>query len=314
MRKSYVSITAFYALSLEKFNMEMHRHEGYEIMYVTKGSCKIHVYSQGNLQEYILKERQFIYLNSQTPHELIVAGEHCSLLNLEFRFQKEDSVVNIRELLSNSPSTVKIYEMKEEYRIGNDTKNLGYALKDMVSQLESTIPYTNDCRNYDMSLSREQGLLLNLLFSRMLLELAFCLEQESAVAGLRYLKRACSYIEEHLTEEIRIPILAEAVGVHKSYLHLLFSQHFHCTITEFVNRKRLEQAEFLLLNSNLTITEIAFRVGYNNRQHFGNMFEKYHEMSPKAYRQLHGKRKEPSTGTMYVFLDEDGEWKNTKMK
>lgn len=306
----YVAVTAFYALSLTHFDMPTHSHNSLEIMYVTKGSCKV----KTNDQEYLLKERQFIYLNTQTPHRLMISGEQCSILNLEFQFQKEKTQIHVLELLKKSKDTDILYHMTDTYRIGNDTKNVGYALKDFISHLTSTIPYTNNCRNYNMDTSKEQGYLLQLLFLRMMLEVASCLRHDTAVAGLKYLKKACNYITEHLTEEIRIPAIAESVGINKSYLHLLFSQYFHCTITEYINRKRLEQAVFLLRNSTLSITEIAFHTGYNNRQHFGNMFEKYYKMSPKAYRQLHGKNKNVSTGVAQVYKDNDGSWKNTVLK
>lgn len=305
----YVAITAFYALSLTQFDMQTHCHDSLEIMYVTKGSCKI----QANGQEYLLKERQFIYLNTQTPHRLMISGEQCSILNLEFKFQKEKTEIHILELLEKSKATDTLYHMEEAYRIGNDTQNVGYALKDFISHLTATIPYTNNCRNYDMDTVKEHGYLLQLLFLRMMLEVSSCLEHDAAVTGLKYLKKACNYITEHLTDEIRIPAIAEFVGINKSYLHLLFSQYFHCTITEYINKKRMEQAEFLLLNSAMTITEIAFHTGYNNRQHFGNVFEKHYQISPKAYRQLHGKNKDISTGVSQVYKDKDGVWKNTEL-
>lgn len=306
----YVAVTAFYALSPTQFDMPIHCHDSLEIMYVTNGSCKV----QTNGQEYLLKERQFIYLNTQTPHRLMISGEQCSILNLEFRFQKEKTEIHILELLERSKDTNMLYHMKDAYRIGNDTTNVGYALKDFISHLANTIPYTNNCRNYDMDTAKEQGYLLQLLFFRMMLEVSSCLKHNAPITGLDYLKKACDYITEHLTEEIRIPAIAESAGINKSYLHLLFSHYLHCTITEYINRKRLEQAEFLLLNSTMTITEIAFHTGYNNRQHFGNMFEKHYQISPKAYRQLHGKSKNISTGASQVYKDTDGVWKNVQLQ
>ena len=125
--------------------------------------------------------------------------------------------------------------------------------------------------------------------------------------GALYLKKACDYIRKNLTEELRIPEIARYAGINKSYLQSLFSRQMHCTITDYINRKRLEQAAFLLINSSLTITDIAFHTGYNSRQHFAATFEKYYGSGPRAYRQLHGKQLETTTGKER-FSEKDGIW------
>ena len=50
---------------------------------------------------------------------------------------------------------------------------------------------------------------------------------------------------------------------------------------------RAAGAAFLLCNSTLHITDIAFSSGYNSRQHFAHTFEKFYHMSPSRYRSLH---------------------------
>lgn len=130
---------------------------------------------------------------------------------------------------------------------------------------------------------------------------------------MRYLKRARDYISSHLTEEIRVPALAAYAGINKSYLQSLFPRYMDCTITEYINQKRLEHAVFLLINSSLPITEVAFQSGYNSRQHFGSTFEKYYGISPRAYRQLHGRHLKPSTKGGYYYMKEDGAWTNTPL-
>ena len=127
-----------------------------------------------------------------------------------------------------------------------------------------------------------------------------------------YLKRALDYISSHLTDEIRVPRLAEHAGINKSYLQSLFSRYMDCTITDYINQKRLEHAVFLLESSSLSITDVAFQSGYNSRQHFGSTFEKYYGISPRAFRQLHCKNMNPSTGENY-YMGEDGKWTNTPL-
>ena len=86
---------------------------------------------------------------------------------------------------------------------------------------------------------------------------------------------------------IDIPAIAAYAGINKSYLQELFTEKNGCTINTYINRKRMEQAAFLLCNSTLHITDIAFSSGYNSRQHFAHTFEKFYHMSPSRYRSLH---------------------------
>ena len=145
--------------------------------------------------------------------------------------------------------------------------NLGYSLKDLISQLEQKIPYSKDVHMSRKFTAPDTDYLIRLLFFRTMLELSQCLLENNKATGAVYLKKALLYISAHLTEDIRIPELAAYAGINKSYLQSLFSRHMHCTITDYVNRKRLEQAAFLLTNSSLSVTDIAFHAGYNSRQH-----------------------------------------------
>ena len=56
------------------------------------------------------------------------------------------------------------------------------------------------------------------------------------------------------------------------------------TYTELVQEKRLAQACFLLKNTDITISDIAIQVGYDNISYFHRIFKNRFNMSPKSYR------------------------------
>lgn len=322
LKKQYAYITAFYALTLTEYQMHTHTHPRCEIMYVTKGRCKIYVGSE----EFILGSRQFIFLDADVPHRLLIEnGTLCSILNLEFSCHEDKMLLNLdlQELQNESSSFRRFCQKKDPYLLGTDTENLGYALKDLISQLKKNLnpemlymdrqKHISE-REYAGRLSSDQFYFIRLLFCRAMLELALCGQSSSAPAGTVYLKRALAYIDAHLTEELRIPQIAAYAGINKSYLHSLFSQQLGCTITDYINSRRLEQAAFLLINSSLPVTDIAFQTGYNSRQHFSSTFEKYYGLSPRAYRQLHEKQINPTTGSGQLRLGESGVWETIKMR
>lgn len=294
---SYILITAFYAISLSEFHMSTHSHKSCEIMYVTNGSCTI----QCNAEKINLTQNQFIFLDAGVPHKLFITqGQPCSILNIEFLCQAEESMVSLYPLRESSPDFSAFCKKKTSYVISNDLRSLGYALKDLIAYLQKN-PVEHDY-------------LLYILFHRTMLELSYCTNQYKKSTGTFYIKKACAYIEENLFTPIKIQEIAEYTGINKSYLQLLFSRFLHCTITGYINQKRMEQAVFLLTNSTMKIIDIAFSTGYNSRQHFAHTFERYYNMGPQKYRKLHSRTLLPDTGEKQYLLDRDSKVKAIHLK
>lgn len=271
-QQHYVALTAFYALSLNEFYMEPHIHASSEIMYVTKGSCRIQV----EKESFTLTENQFIFLDENVEHKLFIEPAHpCSILNLEFTCTAVPTSIDIAEALIRCTALADFCHTKRAYAISVDHRNLGYALKDLIFHLQSD--------------RADEEYLIQLLFLRFIIELSEVFGQSEKTTGMYYLKKAQEYIQNNLTETLKVPDIAHYAGINKSYLQSLFSQHLNCTITDYINRRRLTQAAFLLINSSMSVTDIAFQTGYNSRQHFGHTFEKFYGTSPLKYRQLHGK-------------------------
>lgn len=295
----FVTLTNFYALSLTEYHMDMHTHDNCEIMYVTSGCCQVAL--EGRVCT--LREKEFIFLNAGTPHRLMIPdASSCSLLNLEFHCGFEETPLPLAEAAKESPTLRSFLQSFQSESVGYDGRNLGYAVKDLISHLENSIRTAQS--------SGDQMFMTRLLFFRFLLELADCLMHPQKETGMAYLKKACAYISDHLTEEIRIPQVAAHAGINKSYLQALFSRYMESTVTDYINKRRMEQAAFLLTNSSISITDIAFQCGYNSRQHFAKTFQKFYSAAPKVYRQLHGKSVAASTGSQYYFRTSNGSWTN----
>lgn len=281
------TITAFYALSLTKFHMNSHVHDSCEIMYATSGSCLVE-YGDKQVK---LSQGRFVFLDAGVPHKLIIEeGIPCSVLNLEFQCGEEGEIC-LDEILRNSHDVSRLFRKKGTGWEGEDLKGLGYSLKDLISYLQRE--------------KKEQDYLLTVLFYRFLLELAGVCKENRKRTGAGYLIRACEYIEKNLRSDLKVADIAAYAGINKSYLQLLFSRIMDCTITSYINQKRIEQASFLLVNSVLSVTDIAFETGYNSRQHFSSVFERYRRMTPVKYRKLYSKALGPDTeGKQYLLNGE----------
>lgn len=297
----YASITSYYALSMIQYRMKPHAHNRHEIMYVTNGTC--HVITDS--QEYTLHKHQFIFVAANIRHSLRVdESAPCSILNLEFRFQKDKTKLDMQELLDESPYFQKFFAKAQGNCImGNDNQDFGYALKDLIHHLEQ-LPICSF--GYSASNRFEEDFLSRLLFIRTMFELSKCISEKKPSASTQYVKLACEYISEHFQENIQIPEIAERAGINKSYLCALFSQYQNCTILEYINYKRLEHAKFLLKTSSLSVTDIAFHSGFNSRQHFRTTFYKYEGINPTEYRHLNKRDLQASTGLTKRVFHESG--------
>lgn len=100
------------------------------------------------------------------------------------------------------------------------------------------------------------------------------------------LKRLTDYMEAHLDRELRIADLAEIVGLSPGHLHRAFRETTGCTPLAFLNERRIERAKRILAAEELSIAELALRIGFSSPSHFSRLFRTATGLNPSAYRTL----------------------------
>lgn len=146
------------------------------------------------------------------------------------------------------------------------------------------------CRDHSLFTGEEGGFI-----TKQLLDLVeFCFFENSIDAAseeqsiLRsHHRRACTYIEQNIDQETCNPeSIARACGVSKSYLYRIF----HVTgigVMEYVREARLKRSYTMLCSSmlnRLSISEIAYRNGFNSLSSFSRAFNSCFGMSPSKVR------------------------------
>lgn len=93
-------------------------------------------------------------------------------------------------------------------------------------------------------------------------------------------------VEERLFTENDLSLrrLAEATATTEHHLSETFSQYLHTNFFHFVNGHRIEAAKRLLSTTDMSITDIAYEVGFNSRSTFNSTFKKSTGLTPSAYR------------------------------
>ena len=99
-----------------------------------------------------------------------------------------------------------------------------------------------------------------------------------------------AYIEENYDScGLSVESVAEKYGFSVSYFSKLFNSYTGKTFPDYMNQLRLAKARTLLLECpELTIQEIAGRVGFNSSSYFSAAFRKYYGVTPSQIRKLKG--------------------------
>ena len=108
--------------------------------------------------------------------------------------------------------------------------------------------------------------------------------ESSSFVLLPQVERAKRYIEDNYSRRISLSSVAEALHVSPNYLSRIFRVETGITLTAYVHRVRLEHATLLLSTAGNSISEIAYRVGYQNYRDFYRNFVKYEKTAPGQYR------------------------------
>ncbi|MDT0124696.1 response regulator [Paenibacillus sp. RRE4] len=95
---------------------------------------------------------------------------------------------------------------------------------------------------------------------------------------------ALTYIETHLGEPMTMRELADSLHLNSSYFSVLFKEQVGLNFSEYLMRKRVQRAKELLVQTNLPISEIAERVGYQTDKYFIKVFKSLENISPSKYR------------------------------
>ena len=115
----------------------------------------------------------------------------------------------------------------------------------------------------------------------------------SASPKHRKVDEAAAYITEHYQEPLSLESVAKRLFVSKCYLSRIFKEAAGLTVVEYINLCRVRQARRLLLETSMSITELAECLGFESITYFERVFKKYTLVSPLKYRKTYSGSLEP---------------------
>ena len=129
-------------------------------------------------------------------------------------------------------------------------------------------------------------------YSRFLLNAMLCelVERGETVVNNKdsssfpFLTSAIFKIQSDFRENLTLNSVADGLGITPQYLSRLFCKNAGVGFSAFLTRTRLEKATLYLEETNLTVTEIAYEVGYRDLSHFMRSFKKHYGVTPLGYK------------------------------
>ena len=100
------------------------------------------------------------------------------------------------------------------------------------------------------------------------------------------MERIVNCIHEHLSDpEYNVETLADDIGLSRAQLHRKMKEMTGISTGKFIRDMRMKEAVHLLNLGTINISQIAYRVGFNDQNHFSQVFKRYYGVSPKEYRE-----------------------------
>ncbi len=133
----------------------------------------------------------------------------------------------------------------------------------------------------DIETLDETGLFLANIFLQII---EYC--EKVKVDDTSHIAKIMDYIHKNFKQDIAINTLADYVGLSYSHVRKIFNDATGENIVNYINNMRIEEAQRLLRQTNMSINDIALSLGYNNKQSFNRFFKKYVSINPGEYRNI----------------------------
>lgn len=111
-------------------------------------------------------------------------------------------------------------------------------------------------------------------------------EKQLTNQDIGQLENVIAYLNDHYAFDIPLERLAKIACMGTTKLKTSFKQLHGCTITEYIQQRRMSQAEHLLIDTDFTMGQIAEMIGYSTSSRFAELFRKSTGILPIDYRKM----------------------------
>lgn len=237
----------------------------------------------------------FNNINSQTEslyHKYINITNQPLTYNIPLNQLKHPEwwkdINNINELNTEKPDLSKIYHI-----------NIGSAFSANINNHKTIEIYSLAFTRNNNKLFIIAGVISALLILINFFVVLFIFNKKSSTNKVTVVYKPVNVTEQTVNHEkcieyinqnynnsnLTLDIIAEKTAIAQRHITLVINQKYNCNFKTYLNNIRISESKRLLETTNLTIGEIAFKVGFNNQSHFNRVFKTALKISPTQYRE-----------------------------
>jgi AraC-like DNA-binding protein len=214
---------------------------------------------------------------------------------VELRYKLEKEIQNAVEKGSKEELTklLNSFNFNPTHRAPNDPlrarKNLAFAFNTVLRTAAerggvSPVYIHNTSDKFATLIEKVSNMVeLGNLINKFALEYCDLVKKLSTTGYSPSIRKTIDYINLNFSDKVSLNTLAEIIGLSPSHLSRQFKKETNSTITEFINKRRVEEAKFLIKQNNNSITEIALMVGFENHNYFCTVFKQITALTPKEF-------------------------------
>ncbi len=233
-----------------------HRHFFYAIYWIHEGHG-IHVI---DFDEYEIKPDRIFFIRPDQIH-FLHGYKDLKYSALQFT---EDFMVTYPMVRLKRQSVFKDVSESEKERID-------ILFKQLQAESESNLPNSN--------------MIIQSMTNTLLLELErLNIADQSFSAMPELLQEYKELIERKFLKERQVKYYAACVGVSPNYLNVLTKRYFGKSALEVINERVMLEIKRLLLSTDLNVSEIAYKLGFNELSYFSRFFKHNSGMTPIEFK------------------------------
>lgn len=238
----------------------IHFHDDYEIYFLLDGNTN---YFIGD-EIFHIHPGSFVFIPSGILHK--TDSEEC--------MTNERFLINIQlSALDNDIKNV-LLELSKKRVVYIEKNDINF-FKDMIYKIENEY---DSHKPFRIALIRSLiGELLVMIYRKNRPYKPKLSETEELI------QKISEYISTNFAENLTLPTLSKKFGISESYLSRTFKKLSGIGLTEYITSVRITNAEKILKNEAVSITDTALRCGFNDSNYFSGVFKKIKGITPLKY-------------------------------
>lgn len=249
-----------------------HWHEEIEIVYVLDEPLTIGL----NNEIFTVNPREIFLIGRGEVHFFITPPKKSKRIILQFELSMFE---NFAAIMRERKFTNPLIQSK-----GGDEP----AHRDLERQiLWIEDEHTRKAEGYHLAIKARLYDLMVILLRRVPMEKYSFLEQNKHLKRLERLEQVFQYVEQHHIREITLEEIAKTANFSVYYFTRFFKEATGMTFIQYLNNYRITKAIKYLTNSTEdSITEVAFKAGFESIKTFNRVFRQFKGCSPSCYKKM----------------------------